>query len=179
MTSIKDNELSYLNQIVCRINSLSKYISDRGLVINDVEDPKEIFAKVSDIKRLLGNNNNNLSFIACLFAKKYLLETAKHVFDYDVAEKHQGAKGLDIDIFPNTPEKRIIGEIKTTTPYHIEKNDLGASQRDSFRKDFKKLNSTDAAHKYFFVTDKNTYEIILKKYKKELDDDVEIVLLPT
>ena len=175
MNSMKKNELSYLKQIVGRVSSLSNYISDQGLVINDEKDPKEIFRKVSDIKRLLGNNDNNLSFIACLFAKQYLLETAKHIFDYDVGEKPQGAKGLDIDIFPNTPEKRIIGEIKTTTPYG--KNDLGGEQRKSFLKDFRKLNSTNAKHKYFFVTDQSTYDIVLKKYKKELDDEVKIVLL--
>jgi hypothetical protein len=70
--------------------------------------------------------------------------------------------------------ERIVGEIKTTVPYG--KNDLGAQQKTTFRKDFKKLNEANAPHKFFFVTSRRTFEIMQARYA-HLIPDVQIILL--
>jgi hypothetical protein len=70
--------------------------------------------------------------------------------------------------------KRVIGEIKTTTPY--KGNELGAQQQATFVKDFKKLLAPSAEFKFFFVTDPAAYEVMERKYKPQIPG-VEVVLL--
>ncbi len=124
------------------------------------------------IKQIQGNLSNDLSFVACLMAKRYL---AQHhgVSDFDAAAKAQGAPGVDIDVRV-TDGPRIVGEIKTTDPYLP--NDFGAQQKLKFREDFAKLNKIPADVKYLFVTEVRTYEILVKKYASEIPG-VRIVLL--
>lgn len=92
---------------------------------------------------------------------------------FDVSEKPQGASGLDIDE-RTIDNKRVIGEVKSTTPY--AKNDFGSAQKKSFLADFRKLNAAEAEHKFLFVTDERTYEIIKRRYQTEIPD-VTVVLL--
>lgn len=124
------------------------------------------------IKEIVGNASNDMSFIACLSAKNYLCHLLPMV-EYDAAAKPQGASGLDIDE-RTTDGKRVIGEIKTTTPF--QQNDFGAAQVKSFRADFAKLNLTPADYKFLFVTDKRAYDILKRKYLRQIPE-VDIILL--
>jgi hypothetical protein len=93
---------------------------------------------------------------------------------FDVADKAQGAPGLDLD--PRTREgRRVIGELKTTTPYLGRA--LGAQQRVTFQKDFKKLVTADAYAKYFFVTDRAAFEAVRRDFAQEITGVI-VVLLP-
>jgi hypothetical protein len=94
---------------------------------------------------------------------------------FDAAEKAQGAPGLDIDV-RTTSVARVIAEIKTTHPY--KENDLGSQQDNTFRKDANKLRDQSAEQKFFFVTDRNTFEVMRKAKYRELFRGVRIVLLP-
>jgi hypothetical protein len=126
------------------------------------------------MKEIQGNTSNDISFVACLMAKEYLYRKLP-MKPFDVASKPQGAPGLDLDERTQS-NQRVIGEIKTTVPY--KKDDLGAQQRESFKKDFQKLNSERADYKFFFVTEERTFNIIKKKYAQEIPG-VTIVLLIT
>jgi hypothetical protein len=92
------------------------------------------------MKAIVGNASNDMSFIAALMAKDYLYSTLPMV-DYDAGLKPQGAPGLDIDE-RTSDGRRVVGEIKTTTPYNGP--DLGAQQKAMFAKDFDKLNAASA-----------------------------------
>lgn len=59
--------------------------------------------------------------------------------------------------------------------YH--KDDLGAQQRASFLKDFKKLSQNSAEYKYYFVTEPETFRVVRRRYHKHLEG-VTLVLLP-
>ena len=138
------------------------------------EDLDGWFEFIAGFNRLQGNVSIDQSFVATLLAKRYLLDRFP-ISSFDAADKPQGAPGLDIDIVTDEGQ-RIIGEIKTTVPYAIERNDLGAQQKTSFRKDFDKLNKEEADRKLFFVTDRDTYDIVRARYAPEIPG-VEIVLL--
>src|SRR5205823_6197071 len=97
--------------------------------------------------------------------------------ELDISAKPQGAAGLDLDFY-TSEGKRVIGEIKTTVPYSGAKGNLGENQNTSINGDFAKLNRTVADHKFFFATDRATYELVTNKYAGE-SPDIEIVLLTT
>ncbi len=107
-------------------------------------------------------------------AKDYLAKKFR-LHPFDAAAKAQGAPGLDIDV-QTLDGQRVIGEIKTTTPYLP--NDFGAQQRSAFEKDFEKLTTTAADHRFLFVTDRTTFGIIRRRYADRLPGVV-IVLLTT
>jgi hypothetical protein len=107
-------------------------------------------------------------------AKHYLMSKLP-MSSFDAAQKPQGAPGLDIDA-RTIDGKRVVAEVKTTDPYQIE--DLGAAQKTEFRKDFEKLRSVQAAHKFFFVTEVRTFEAMRKKYAREIPG-ITVVLLTT
>ncbi|KKM89839.1 hypothetical protein LCGC14_1244620 [marine sediment metagenome] len=142
---------------------------------NVYSDLYEQYIYLNKFKKVLGNFNNDLSYIACLMAKQYLLKKHNFPHNLDMSLKKQGAKGLDIDeiTFEN---ERCIAEIKTIFPY--QKNDFGTSQRKSFRKDFKKLKEKDAKYKYLFVVEEKSFNILKKKYISELAGII-TVLLPS
>lgn len=166
------NETAYLAQLDTKLNRLRDYLVNESAP--DAVSPDALFAHIAHINRLMGNTSNDQSFLAMLLVKRYLLNRFDLV-SFDAAEKAQGAPGLDVDI--ETPDgQRIVGEVKTTVPYAIARRDLGAAQRTSFRKDFAKLNEAEAAHKFFFVTDPDTYAIVLERYASEIPN-VEVVLL--
>ncbi len=126
------------------------------------------------MKEITGNASNGMSFVAALMAKDYLYRVLP-MQSFDAAAKAQGAPGLNIDE-RTVDGSRVIGEIKTTTPYMG--NDLGAQQKVTFKKDFEKLNNTQADYKFFFVTDPMTFRIVKHKYLSQLPG-VSIVLLTT
>jgi hypothetical protein len=165
-------EQAYLGRIRARMHELRSYLN--GLNITDTFGTREWYAALAKVKAIQGNINNDLSFVACLLAKRYLREHYE-ILGFDAAAKPQGAPGLDIDVV--TPRgERLIAEIKTTTPYSGAMNDLGAQQKNSFRKDFAKLNGAQATHKLLFITDRATFDIIQRRYAKEIPG-VHVVLL--
>jgi hypothetical protein len=166
----KQQEEAYINIMAEKLTKLSLNLSDKSS-ISKTESPLEWYGQLNQIKQIIGNLNNDVSFIATLLAKNYL--KSKFKIDFDAAEKKQGAPGLDIDIQANG--KRIIGEIKTTTPYG--QNDFGSQQKTSFKRDFEKLRLAKADYKYMFVTEDSSYSILCKESYSTLLSGVTIVQL--
>ena len=166
----KPNEQAYFERIRQHVTTLFDYLSTNAAPIDD--DPEAWFEFIAGIRDIQGNISNVQSFLATMLVKWYLMSRF-NLADFDAAEKAQGAPGLDIDVLTDRGE-RIVGEIKTTVPYG--KNDLGAQQKSTFQKDFKKLNEANAPHKFFFVTSRRTFEIMQARYA-HLIPDVEIILL--
>lgn len=166
-------EESYLRSLRHRLESLKRHLDAREMP--DSEAPARDWCNyLSVMKEIVGNVNNDLSFVAALMAKDYLYRTLR-MKPFDVAAKAQGAPGLDIDEM-TLDNKRVIGEIKTTTPYLG--HDLGSAQRTSFQKDFAKLNATTAEYKFLSVLDEQTFRLMTQKYATQLPG-VTIVLLTT
>lgn len=136
-------------------------------------DVRKWFEFVGGIRAIQGNVSNDASLLASILAREYLV-TQANATAYDAAAKAQGAAGLDIDE-RTSDGRRIVGEIKTTVSHHA--NDLGAEQRKNFFKDFAKLTMAQAHAKYFFLTDRRTFEIVRKRYSGHLPG-VTVVLLP-
>lgn len=173
-----NNKLS--NEEIDYIESLSKKIDQvRAFLTDDVpsnfanEDVIEQYEAMKGFRRIMGNIDNDLSFLGCLLIKEFLNQ--RHSFsELNMALKPQGSPGLDVDE-KTTNGKRIIGELKTTYPY--KENDLGANQKNTFMKDFEKLQQNVADIKYFFVTESKTFDIVRSKYSQYLKG-VNLVLLP-
>src|SRR5260370_22944587 len=82
-------------------------------------------------KAILGNFNNDLSFVATLLAKLYL-ENRFPGLGFDASSKSQSSPGLDIDV--RIPDgNRHSGEGNTGDPYHQE--NLSVNQRATFLQD--------------------------------------------
>ncbi len=168
---LTDKEQAYFDKIRNKTVKLNQFMSDN--ISPPTNDTLAWFKYIAKIREIQGNTSNDQSFLATMLAKDYLMQHYD-LATYDAAEKPQGAAGLDID--ERTQDgKRIIAEIKSTVPYG--KKDLGSAQRTSFQKDFAKLRENEADHKFFFVTDQRTYDIVIKKYKSEEIPDVDVVLL--
>lgn len=114
-----------------------------------------------------------MSFIATLMAKEYL-GSVLDMAPFDAALKPQGAPGLDIDERTQRGD-RVVAEIKTTVPYLGA--DLGAAQKTSFLKDFAKLRIAEAPYKFFFLTNPDAYNAVMRRYAAEVVG-VSVVLLP-
>lgn len=172
MANYTADEQAYLQNAAKRLVQLRDFLNSTN--IEEGADAVQWFECLAQVKAIQGNTSNTLSFIACLLAKEYLMTRFK--ISFDVATKPQGAPGLDIDLVDTASGKRIIGEIKTTVPYSGAKNDLGAKQKETFKRDFDKLNHTTADYKFFFVTDKASFEVVQRKYASQISG-VEVVLL--
>jgi hypothetical protein len=134
----------------------------------------DLFAHLGRLSRISGNLSNGKSFGACLLAKRYLMKRFK-IDELDVAEKAQGAKGPDIDAKTKAGE-RILAEIKTTVPYKLKSRDFGAKQLEELRKDWKKLRRAKVDHRLFFLSDRDAYDIVRKRYRREVRG-IEVLLL--
>jgi hypothetical protein len=168
---LSDEDIIYMNSIKEKIKKLKSFLNENDFG-NDKNNFELYYQILNEIKNITGNIYNDLSFISCLLAEKYLMK--HHNFSLlDITTKAQGAPGLDIDEITIDGE-RVIGEIKTTYPY--KKKRLGSNQKKSFKNDFKKLSENDAKYKYFFLTEEKTFEIVKEKYLDYLED-VNIVLL--
>ncbi|MGC4193201.1 MAG: hypothetical protein QM589_18800 [Thermomicrobiales bacterium] len=157
------NELACLRGAKDRLVDLSKLLSS-GETPPLSAPPGEWFRYLTAIKEIQGNFSNDLSFVSCLMAKEYLAARL-NLPVFDVAEKPQGANGLDIDEM-TLDGQRVIGEIKTTTPHHVVR--FGAAQIASMRKDFAKLQHHVADHKFMFVTDAASFEVLRRRYQQHL-----------
>lgn len=127
---------------------------------SETSELKEWYAFFVGMKDLLGNLNNDLSFIATVLAKQFLSQRHGPI-EFDASAKSQSAPGLDIEF--ESPAGRVVGEVKTVYPYN--ETDFGATQRDTFLVDFEKLRKATAAYKYLFVTEPQAFEVIGKKYR--------------
>ena len=170
---LKDLSNVPLDSIANRLQCLKTFLNTQDIPSAD-SSSKDWQKYLTAIKSIEGNLDNSVSFVACLLAKEYLL-TKFSFTSLDVAEKHQNASGLDIST-TTVDGRRIIAEIKTTTPAGNH-GDLGANQKATFRKDFAKLNKSIADHKFFFVTDSLTFQVMKSKYAREIPG-VTVVLLP-
>lgn len=141
----------------------------------DLEDIANWYSFLVELKTIQGNFNNDVSFLATMLAKQYL-EEKFGLQNYNAADKPQGAPGLDIDV--RLPDgKRLVAEIKTTSPYLP--NDLGAQQKATFKKDFRKLTGAEADVKLFFLTEQKTFQLMkAPKYRIQLSGVI-VVLLTT
>ena len=170
---LTSQELEYYKRISERIKKIHNFLNDHH--IPQLGDSGDWYNFLAKYKSIQGNLYNDISFIATLMAKELLCMRYK-TFSFDAAGKAQGAPGLDIDVHTKDG-LRIIAEIKTTYPY--KSDDLGAQQKASFKRDFDKLNSTDADEKFFFVTEQRTFDLMLKPEYKSQIPEVQIVLLPS
>ncbi len=160
-----------VQEILDRIAALAQFLEQSPV-------PKRpgasvLYRYLARMKEIQGNSDNGVSLVACLMAKEYL-NRELDMESFDAATKPQGAPGLDIDEH-TTAGARVVGEIKTTMPYGA--NDLGSAQKSSFEKDFKKLNAIAAANRFFFVTERRTFELMRVKYAARIPG-VRVVLLP-
>jgi hypothetical protein len=165
------NEQKAINNLRGQISRLVSFFSKYGPPLSD--SPVDWYSYLAQLKEELGNVNNQISFVATLLAKTYLMANFD-LYPFDAATKAQGAPGLDIDVETKTGQ-RIIAEIKTTHPY--KENDLGANQLESFQKDAEKLHRTNADIKFFFVTDSQTFSIMNKTKYISMFSNITIVHL--
>lgn len=172
MDATKNDKLS-LERIGDRIERLREYLIFHEPPSAD-DEPERWFAYLSEMKAIQGNFSNDLSLVACLMARDYLTNRLD-LAPFDVVSKPQGANGLDIDARTWTGE-RVIGEIKTTTPNKITR--FGAAQITSFRRDFAKLQTHRAEHKFMFVTDPRSLDALRTGYSSHLQG-VKVICLPS
>jgi len=167
-----DKERDYLQSVRKKMEDLRKCLNSLPVPALS-EPPAEWYRYLSRIKGIVGNLDNDISFVACLMAKEFLLKSHS-INNLDAARKPQGAPGPDIDVTTDDG-KRLVAEIKTTIPY--AGNDLGSQQKQSFQRDFAKLRKAKADLKYFFVTEEPTFQIVKRKYRGTIPD-VTVVLVP-
>lgn len=170
--NILDQEQKMLDDIAGKIEKLKEYLVNENFS-QDNQNMGYWYSYITQIKRIMRNFDNDISFISCLMAKEFLCR--RHKFKtFDVSAKPQSAPGLDVDEM-TLDGYRVIAEIKATIPY--KETDLGSQQKSMFFKDFKKLRDSEAHYKYFFVTEIKTFKIVLNRYLDRLEG-VTIVLLP-
>jgi hypothetical protein len=166
------NERRQVKAILNRILELTRFLSETQIPTEP--DARFMYTYLARMKQIQGNTDNGVSLIACLMAKEYLCRRWE-MAAFDIGLKPQGAPGLDIDE-RTTTGLRVVGEVKTTVPYQGPR-DLGSAQKAAFEKDFQKLNTTEAAHRFFFVTERSTFDVIRARYASRIPG-VEVVLLP-
>lgn len=170
--SLTAGEKRHLAGIWSKMERLRDYLATReaGTLADDASDWYE---RLVGAKRILGNFDNDVSFVATLMAKQFLSQRHPSLM-FDVSLKAQSAPGLDIDEV--TPEgERVIAEIKTTIPYG--ETEFGAQQKSMFYKDFEKLAAADAPYRYFIVTEEKAFEVVKRRYLSRLEG-VTVALLP-
>lgn len=167
-------ERSMFDTIRVRLENLRAALLENPCPSTDAS-PNEWLSYLAVLKETSGNASNDMSFVATVLAKEYL-EQRLPMQPFDAATKPQGAPGLDIDE-RTVDGERVVAEIKTTTPYKGPKG-LGAQQIASFMNDFAKLAKASAEHRFFFVTDPLTFEVVRERYGLRLQG-VTVVLLGT
>ncbi|MED1601720.1 hypothetical protein [Alkalihalophilus marmarensis] len=170
---LEQEEEAYLERLTEKLETIKKFFVEEMPQDFSSQNTEQQFELIKSFRRTLGNIDNDQSFLGCLMIKQFLEE--RYSFsNLNMALKPQGAPGLDFDE-RTTNRLSIIGELKTTLPY--KKDDLGASQKASFLKDFIKLQENIADQKYFFVTEELTFDVLRSKYSHHLSG-VKLVLLP-
>lgn len=147
------------------------------LEANSLTDPmaaSDWLHYLSGVKRALGNLNNDLSFVATLLVKDYLRGRFE-IRDFDAAGKPQGATGIDIEARTAQGDS-VVGELKTTIPYQPG---FGAAQRTAILKDLTRLATSTARHRFMFVIDPASFQILCGKGFASRAPGVEVVDLVT
>ena len=158
-------------EIAKKVRDLREYFARFDLPEGTVH-LKGWYEFLNGIKIVSGNLDADQSFVATLLAKQFLL--GQHGgLAFDAAAKSQAAPGLDIDATTNDG-KRIVGEVKTVFPYQVQ--DFGSQQRKSIMTDLEKLATARADFKYMFVSEIQTFEVLVRKYGKRLEG-INLVLL--
>lgn len=152
-------------EINSKMLDLRNFFATQDLQVNE-NNAKTILSKFIELKTVMGNIHGNIHFLARYAAYSFLKK--KHGVEIDLV-KPEGQSGLDIE------EKDIVGEIKTTIPYHD--NDFGAKQREGIIDDLERLQKSTKMFKYFFVIDNETERILHRKYSKNYPNVVIINLL--
>jgi hypothetical protein len=88
------SERTNLEQIEDRIKQIMDFFLATDIPKRD--DPLSWYEYLNKLKNIRGNPNNDISFIATLIAKNYLV-TKYGIQGFDAAAKAQGAPGFDID----------------------------------------------------------------------------------
>lgn len=167
---LSDLEREYSTTIHTKLRELRDFFSEAPL--DPEAHPIEAYRFLSRLKGVLGNLNNDISYVATLMAKEYLSQHFD-ISSFDAAAKPQGAAGIDVEF--RTPDgRRIAAEIKTTFPYQPG---FGAQQRATISKDIEKLKKSDADAKFLFVTEQLTFESV-KKVRAWTGAGIRVVLLP-
>jgi len=170
---LSNEEMNYIESLSEKVDKVRDFLINEMPSDFSNESLIEQYDSMKTFRRIIGNIDNDMSFIGCLLIKEFLNQ--RHSFSkLNMALKPQGSPGLDVDE-KTTDGKRIIGELKTTYPY--KENDLGANQKNTFMKDFEKLQQNVADFKYFFVTESRTFNIVRSKYGQYLKG-INLVLLP-
>ncbi len=156
-------ESDSLRSIADHLTRLREYLNNNAFP-DESASADDWYAFLAAFKAILGNSSNDLSLVSCLMAKEYL-SSRYQLVPLDVSGKPQGANGLDIDA-RTVAGRRIIGEVKTTTPYKTSR--FGAAQITALRKDFAKLQKNEAEHKYMFVTDRAAFTALKQGFTNEL-----------
>lgn len=166
-------ELAVMEKTQAKIARLKSHLDTKSCPETN-STLKEWLDYLSEMKKIVGNAHNDMTFVASLMARDYLCRKLL-MREYDVAATAMGASGLDIDE-RTVDNKRVIAEIKTTMPYGT--SDLGSQQKSSFFKDFEKLNAKPADYKFFFVTTDEAFALMKKRYATKIPG-VHVVLLTT
>lgn len=167
---ISEPERRYSGTIHEKLQELRAFLTDNAL--DPAAHPADAYLFLSKLKSVLGNLNNDISFVATLMAKDYLSRNFD-VSAFYAAAKAQGAPGIDIEFC--TPDgKRIAAEIKTTYPYQPG---FGAQQRAMISKDIDKLKKSTADVKFLFLTEELSFESV-KKVRSWTGAGIRVVLLP-
>ena len=153
-----------LEEINKKMKRLKTFLVNEDLQIKD-SNVGNVLTKFLELKEIIGNIGMDIHFLTSHVTNSFLKK--KYGVTIDLS-KAVGSSGLDIGL------EEIVGEIKTTIPY-LE-NDFGAKQKESIRKDLKRLEEIQKRHKYFFVIDNKTERILKRKYSKHYPS-VEIVNL--
>lgn len=112
------------------------------------------------IKRTIGNINNRIHSSAIQLAELYLIDKFPEVESWE--SKEGSESGIDI-VGKKDGKPFVIGELKTTYPYG--QTDFGAQQKNTIKKDLQRLEDAYVPHKYFFIINKESFDILHKKYQ--------------
>jgi len=143
-----------LAEIDRKMSRLRDFLATENLQVTN-GNIRTALGKFLQLKRHMGNIDNDIHFLASCLANSFLSE--KHGVTIDLS-KAVGRSGLDVEL------EKIVAEIKTTIPY-LE-NDFGAAQKREIKKDLERLENAKAEYKYFFVIDDKTERILRQKYSK-------------
>ncbi len=162
------DESQYVQAIEAKDRQLRTHLGRYALT--EPIDVRQWLSYLSDIKRILGNTSNDLSFVSTLLVKEFLAARFA-ITDFDAGGKAQGAPGIDVEA-RTADGKLVVGELKTTTPYQPG---FGAKQRENIAKDLRKLASSSADHRFMFVIDPDTFRALRNRKLASLAPGIEVV----
>jgi len=81
---IKENEIQYLKAVQNKDNRLRDFLNSKPFP--DTASSETLFQYLSEIKSILGNHHNDISFVASLLAKDFLIDRFEGL-TWDAAEK--------------------------------------------------------------------------------------------